>query len=133
MQNPELSYSGICSARIKANFEMTQGCLGNWTSSPGCASVPATQADAEFLHAQRRYTEVSSQLGLRFYNEISTLFRRIIDHPLRYKQFDPPARRLFAHGFPYGVIYVARPDAIWIVAVMHVRREPDYWKDRLAR
>jgi plasmid stabilization system protein ParE len=91
------------------------------------------QADAEFLNAQRRYTEASSQLGLRFYNEISALFRRIIDHPLRYKQFEPPARRLFAHGFPYAVIYVVRIDAIWIVAVMHVRREPDYWKDRLAR
>jgi hypothetical protein len=25
-------------------------------------------------------------LGLRFYNEISAQFRRIIDHPLRYEQ-----------------------------------------------
>jgi toxin ParE1/3/4 len=89
------------------------------------------QADTEFLHAQQRYTDVSATLGRRFYDEITSVFRRVIEHPLRYKQFDPPARRLFANGFPYAVIYVARPDAIWIIAVMHVRREPDYWKGRI--
>ena len=74
------------------------------------------QADAEFLLAQQRYTDASPPLGRRFYDEITGVFRRIIEHPLRYKQFDPPARRLFANGFPYAVIYVAKPDAIWIIA-----------------
>ena len=91
------------------------------------------QADAEFLLAQQRYTDASPLLGRRFYDEITIVFRRIIEHPLRYKQFDPPARRLFANGFPYAVIYVARPHATWIIAVMHVRRAPGYWKDRMAR
>jgi plasmid stabilization system protein ParE len=91
------------------------------------------QTDAEFLLAQQRYTDASPPLGRRFYDEITSVFRRIIEHPLRYKQFDPPARRLFATGFPYAVIYVAKPDAIWIIGVMHVRREPGYWKERLTR
>jgi len=91
------------------------------------------QADAEFLLAQQRYTDASPLLGRPFYDEITNVFRRIIEHPLRYKQFDPPARRLFANGFPYAVIYVAKPDATWIIAVMHVRRAPGYWKDRMAR
>ena len=91
------------------------------------------QADAEFLLAQQRYTDASPLLGRRFYDEITSVFRRIIEHPLRYKQFDPPARRLFANGFPYAVIYVAKPDATWIIAVMHVRREPYYGKERIAR
>ena len=90
------------------------------------------RADAEFLFAQQRYTDASTPLGRRFYDEITSVFRRIIEHPLRYKQFDPPARRLFANGFPYAVVYVVRPDAIWIIAVMHVRREPGYWKERMA-
>ena len=85
------------------------------------------------LQAQQRYTDASPLLGRRFCDEITSVFSRIIEHPLRYKQFDPPARRLFANGFPYAVIYVAKPDAIWIIAVMHVRREPSYWKERLAR
>jgi toxin ParE1/3/4 len=89
------------------------------------------QADAEFLLAQQRYTDASPLLGRRFYDEITSVFHRIIEHPLRYKQFDPPARRLFANGFPYAVIYVANSDATWIIAVMHVRREPGYWKGRI--
>ena len=62
------------------------------------------QADAEFILAQQRYTDASPSLGRRFYDETTSVFRRIIQHPLRYKQFDPPARRLFANGFPYAVI-----------------------------
>ena len=89
------------------------------------------QADAEFILAQQRYTDASPSLGRRFYDETTSVFRRIIDHPLRYKQFDPPARRLFANGFPYTVIYVSKPDITWIIAVMHVRREPGYWKERI--
>jgi len=69
------------------------------------------QADAEFLLAQQRYTDANPPLGRRFYDEITSVFGRIIQHPLRYKQFDPPARRLFANGFPYAVIYVATTDA----------------------
>jgi toxin ParE1/3/4 len=91
------------------------------------------QADAEFLLAQQRYTDASALLGRRFYDEITSVFRRIIEHPLRYKQFDPPARRLFANGFPYAVVYLVRPDILWIIAVMHVRREPSYWKERMAK
>jgi hypothetical protein len=48
------------------------------------------QADAEFLLAQQRYTDASPLLGRRFYDEITSVFSRIIEHPLRYKQFDPP-------------------------------------------
>jgi toxin ParE1/3/4 len=89
------------------------------------------QADAEFLLAQRRYSDANPLLGRRFYDETTSVFRRIIEHPLRYKQFDPPARRLFANGFPSAVIYVAKPDTTWIIAVMHVRRQPSYWKERI--
>lgn len=89
------------------------------------------EADGEFLLAQQRYTDANPPLGRRFYDEITSVLGRITQHPLRYKQFDPPARRLFANGFPYAVIYVARLDAIWIIAVMHVRREPGYWKGRI--
>jgi toxin ParE1/3/4 len=90
------------------------------------------EADAEFLLAQQRYTDASPLLGRRFYEEVTSVFRRVVEHPLRFKQFDPPARRLFANGFPYAVVYVVKPDAVWIIAVMHVRREPSYWKQRLA-
>ena len=45
--------------------------------------------------------------------------------------FDPPARRHFSAAFPYAVIYVEKPDSVWIVAVMHTKRQPGYWRERL--
>ncbi len=92
------------------------------------------EAQEEFLSAQQHYSAASEEPGRRFYDEISGLFRRIISRPLGYKQFDPPARRAFADGFPYAVVYVvAAPDVLWVVAVMHVRRAPGYWKGRLGK
>jgi hypothetical protein len=41
------------------------------------------QADTEFLLAQQRYTDASPLLGRRFYDEITSVFRRIIEHPRR--------------------------------------------------
>lgn len=37
----------------------------------------------------------------------------------------------FTDRFPYGVIYVLEPDHVWIVALMHLHREPGYWRERL--
>jgi hypothetical protein len=32
--------------------------------------------------------------------------------------------------FPYGVIYQTTNEEIFIIAVMHLNREPNYWKTR---
>jgi plasmid stabilization system protein ParE len=89
------------------------------------------EAEAEILGAQRYYSEVRPALGRRFYDELSGLLLRVAERPLAFKQFAPPARRAFARHFPYAVVYVPRGEAVWIIAVMHVRRKPGYWKRRL--
>ena len=33
--------------------------------------------------------------------------------------------------FPYGLIYHVRDEMLLIVAVMHLHRHPDVWRDRL--
>jgi hypothetical protein len=42
------------------------------------------QADAEFLLAQQRYADVSPALGRRLYDEITSVFRRVVEHPAAY-------------------------------------------------
>jgi hypothetical protein len=34
-------------------------------------------------------------------------------------------------GFPYRLVYLEQPDRIWIVAVAHQIRRPDYWLRRV--
>ena len=33
--------------------------------------------------------------------------------------------------FPFRLVYLEQPRGIWIVAVAHLSRKPDYWLDRL--
>jgi plasmid stabilization system protein ParE len=89
------------------------------------------EADAEFTGALSSYVEISPALGARFYDEIERLITELCQHPMRFREFDPPARRNLAKDFPYTLIYLDEPDYVWILAVMHLHREPGYWKHRL--
>jgi toxin ParE1/3/4 len=89
------------------------------------------EADAEFAAAVRYYSEISPELGVRFYREMERLLHEACAHPERYWKFDPPARRRLSSEFPYAIVFLEKPDHIWIVAVMHLKRHPGYWRDRL--
>ena len=41
-------------------------------------------------------------------------------------------RKYFVRRFPFTIFYLDREDDIWIVAVAHARRRPDYWTRRRA-
>jgi len=89
------------------------------------------EADEEFAGAVVHYSEIAPELGVRFYREMERLFREICNDPERFRRFDPPARRHFSRAFPYAVIFLDKPEVIWIVAVMHMKRRPGYWRARL--
>ena len=89
------------------------------------------EADAEFAHAVSYYAEIAPELGARFYREIERLIRNVCAHPTRFRKFDPPVRRHFSAHFPYAVIYLDKTDRVWIVAIMHMKRKPGYWRERI--
>lgn len=89
------------------------------------------EADAEFIAALQHYAGISQELGDRYYDEIHHLIAEACQTPGTFRFIRKPARRHFTRDFPYGIIYVERPDDIWILAVMHLHREPGYWKHRL--
>jgi plasmid stabilization system protein ParE len=41
-----------------------------------------------------------------------------------------PCRQLRVNRFPYNVVYRIRELDIYVVAVAHSSRRPDYWKNR---
>jgi hypothetical protein len=89
------------------------------------------EADEELAGAVRYYSEISPELGVRFYHEMERLFREVCADPQRFRKFDPPARRHFGRDFPYAVIFLEKSDYLWILAVMHMKRRPGYWRQRL--
>ncbi len=42
-----------------------------------------------------------------------------------------PIRKRRVHGFDYAVMYADRPSLIYVVAVPHASRQPNYWIGRL--
>ncbi len=89
------------------------------------------EADEEFAAAVRYYSEISPELGVRFYREMERLLREACAHPERFWKFDAPARRNLSRDFPYAIVFLEKPEHIWVVAVMHMKRRPGYWHGRL--
>ncbi|MHC4519945.1 MAG: hypothetical protein ACYTAS_15255 [Planctomycetota bacterium] len=53
---------------------------------------------------------------------------------MRVDFLDPAREELTeAIGFPYGIIYQTREGVVLVVGVMHLYRNPEYWKSRLSR
>ena len=89
------------------------------------------EALEEFDAAAAHYASISPAVGQRFYDVIDRLIAQASASPGTYRFIRKPARRHFSREFPYGIIYVERPDDIWIIAVIPLRRKPHYWTHRL--
>ncbi len=89
------------------------------------------EAEQEFLAATRWYDEVKRELGDRFEAEVDRAIRRILKHPRIFRSLSRRTRRCLIRTFPYGIIFAPLAERIVIIAVMHLSREPGYWKHRL--
>jgi len=89
------------------------------------------EAEGEYATAAEHYAGISPALGIRFYEEIERLIADVRARPTLYRRHVGDIRRHFSTVFPYGVLYCDRPDHVWILAVIPMRRAPDYWLHRL--
>jgi len=88
------------------------------------------EAETEFLATIDWYKARSSGLGADFSAEIHAAIQRAVALPLAWPRIDGDIRRVLANRFPYGVLYTLDNGSIYILAVMHLRRQPDYWRSR---
>ena len=89
------------------------------------------EAEEEYARAAADYARISPKLGGRFYDEIERLIAEVRARPSMYRFIRKPVRRHFTYVFPYGILYVDRPEEVRIVAVMHLRSKPLYWTHRV--
>jgi mRNA-degrading endonuclease RelE of RelBE toxin-antitoxin system len=87
-------------------------------------------ARIELDKAVKYYNTESFGLGDEFLLEIVRTLERIKLFPNAWHPFSENTKRCRLHRFPYGVIYEILETEILIVAIAHLHREPDYWKDR---
>jgi len=87
-------------------------------------------AETEFWEAVAYYEEKIPGLGLDFIEEIERSFEVIRSDPSRWRIRDHGARRYNIDRFPYYIAYLDFPDHLWVVAIAHGRRLPEYWTER---
>lgn len=89
------------------------------------------EAEAEFLEAIAYYEECRPGLSHDFAAEVQSTIQRILTFPKFWLVLEGDIRRALVHRFPYGVLDAPEEVRVWIVAVMHLHREPDYWRERV--
>lgn len=79
------------------------------------------------------YKKQQAGLEKRFLEALEDAIARIRRNPLMYRKVEGEIRKCRMSRFPYGVIYRIQNDAIEIIAIMHLRRNPGYWMSRTYR
>ncbi len=90
-----------------------------------------SRAKAELDEAVAYYERQKAGLGLDLLSAVEHAVRQIRRNPAFGALYKSTKYRHFLiRRFPYVVFYVELEDAIWILAVAHGKRRPDYWRRR---
>lgn len=93
--------------------------------------VFSPEARDEFEEAEHYYNRQAPQLGGDFRREIHGALPRLRQWPLACPVERGEIRRLTLSRFPYKLLYSMESDHVYVVAVAHQHREPNYWVDRV--
>jgi plasmid stabilization system protein ParE len=88
-------------------------------------------ANNELVDACDWYERQQDGLGARFKSAVRDAARQIARTPLLFPVELEDVRRYVMNRFPYTLRYVLRGDEVWVVAVSHQHRRPDYWVERI--
>lgn len=89
------------------------------------------EALEEYQAAANWYAKRRTTLALRFVDAVEDAIWKAAEAPERWKIIEEDVHRCLTRVFPYGILYTIERDFVLIVAVMHLSREPGYWRHRL--
>lgn len=88
-------------------------------------------AIAEARAARRWYANRDPDVGASFMAALDSGIDLITKAPHIWPIFEAGTRRYLIKNFPYSLIYRNEAPGVQVVAVMHSRRKPGYWRGRL--
>ena len=89
------------------------------------------EARLEYREAAAFYESRRPGLGAAFSVEVEATIRTILETPEKWRCLEQDVRTCRARTFPYAILYTWQADSLLIIAVMHLRREPGYWRKRI--
>lgn len=88
-------------------------------------------AEVEMLKAATYYDQQANGLGQLFLSSLETAVNSIIDNPNAWPTIRSKIRKRIVSKFPYSILFRVDSNEIVIMAIMHQRRRPDCWLDRI--
>ena len=89
-------------------------------------------AERELIAATKFYEGRAVCLGADFIRQVELALSEIVANPGAGNLFAGSRfRRRLLRRFPFGIVYQFDEEDISVIAVMHLRRRPGYWKRRL--
>lgn len=90
------------------------------------------EAEYELAEASRWYEDKSEGLGSQFLAAILNGIAQIQRDPERYQRVDGEVRVFRLSRFPYKILYsIDSTPTLIVLCVMHHKRRPDYWSERI--
>ncbi len=90
----------------------------------------STYARLELEDAVHFYDLEYKGLGQQFKAEVRKAASMISEYPEAWTIDRGDIRKCLLHKFPYKLLYSIEKDHVFIIAVAHLHRRPDYWIDR---
>jgi toxin ParE1/3/4 len=88
------------------------------------------EAELELFEAAARYEAEVPELGSRFGDEVERVINVLLECPELGARVDENLRHFVLRKFPFSVVYAVAGQLIYIVAIAHSSREPQYWRSR---
>lgn len=88
------------------------------------------EAEAEVVENERWYAQRSPSTAAAFVAELDRALGLIAGAPETWPRYRRATRRFVLRGFPFSVVYLVHDDSVYVVAVAHAKRRPEYWRRR---
>jgi plasmid stabilization system protein ParE len=87
-------------------------------------------AEDDVVGAAQWYHGEQGDLSERFLNDVDRTLARVRERPLQFPTVADEVRRALLHNFPYAVYFRTSSEAVTVLAVLHLRRNPAVWRAR---
>jgi len=88
------------------------------------------EAEIEFSESVIHYEAKEPGLGTRFRDEVVATLEWISEHPELQRLRSRGYRRVNLKIFSHYIAYIIRAEVIWVLAIAHAHKRPEFWLGR---
>lgn len=89
------------------------------------------EAREEFFAAALFYDINSPKLGQELVAEVERILAMVVEYNEIGLATSHNCRRVIVRRFPFSIFYQVRGDVIYVIALAHQHRNPNYWRARV--